>query len=225
MTLKRRITVLGIAALIPGVVFALYGGVFRAARALPLNIARELALTGDALSAERAERLGLVNVLCEPGRAIDEAVALAERICANGPVAVRQSLRVTVRLWRDPRVRALLLVQWVPPAFVTGAEAVMVPYANGRDYPTSALGLMLGAVPVGMLVGNLVLGRLVAPSLRERLVAPILLKEVSVGGLSVREVPAAVFPDNRLQVGLLGMSFLSKLSHFEVAGGRLVLRR
>ena len=57
------------------------------------------------------------------------------------------------------------------------------------------------------------------------LVAPILLKEVSVGGLSVREVPAAVFPDNRLQVGLLGMSFLSKLSHFEVAGGRLVLRR
>ncbi len=74
--------------------FALYGGVFRAARALPLNIARELALTGDALSAERAERLGLVNVLCEPGRAIDEAVALAERICANGPVAVRQSLRV-----------------------------------------------------------------------------------------------------------------------------------
>ena len=41
----------------------------------------------------------------------------------------------------------------------------------------------------------------------------------------VRDVPAAVFPDNRLQVGLLGMSFLSKLSHFEVAGGRLVLRR
>ena len=74
--------------------FALYGGVFRAAHALPLNIARELALTGDALSAERAERLGLVNVLCEPGRAVDEAIALAERICANGPVAVRESLRV-----------------------------------------------------------------------------------------------------------------------------------
>jgi len=51
-----------------------------------------------------------------------------------------------------------------------------------------------------------------------------LLKEIKVGELSVRDVPAAVFPDNRLQVGLLGMSFLSKLSHFEVAGGRLILK-
>jgi enoyl-CoA hydratase/carnithine racemase len=74
--------------------FALYGGPFRAAHALPLNVARELALTGDALSADRGERLGLVNVLCEPGRAVDEALALAERICANGPVAVRETLRV-----------------------------------------------------------------------------------------------------------------------------------
>jgi aspartyl protease family protein len=57
------------------------------------------------------------------------------------------------------------------------------------------------------------------------LVAPVLLKEVRVGELSVRDVPAAVFPDNRLQVGLLGMSFLSKLSRFEVAGARLVLKQ
>ena len=74
-------------------VFALYGGPFRAARALPLNVARELALTGDPLSAERAERLGLVNVLCEPGRVVDEALALAERICVNSPVSVRETLR------------------------------------------------------------------------------------------------------------------------------------
>jgi aspartyl protease family protein len=57
------------------------------------------------------------------------------------------------------------------------------------------------------------------------LVAPIVLKEVTVAGLSVRDVQAAVFPDNKLQVGLLGMSFLSRLSHFEVGGGRLVLRK
>jgi aspartyl protease family protein len=57
------------------------------------------------------------------------------------------------------------------------------------------------------------------------LVAPVVLKEMKVGELSVRDIPAAVFPDNRLKVGLLGMSFLSKLSHFEVAGGRLVLKQ
>jgi enoyl-CoA hydratase len=75
-------------------VLALYGGIFRAAHALPLNVARELVLTGDALSAERGERLGLVNVLCDPGRTLDEALALAERICANSPVSARESLRV-----------------------------------------------------------------------------------------------------------------------------------
>jgi predicted aspartyl protease len=41
----------------------------------------------------------------------------------------------------------------------------------------------------------------------------------------IRDAPAAVFPDNKLQVGPLGMSFLSKLSHFEVAGGRFVLKQ
>jgi len=56
-------------------------------------------------------------------------------------------------------------------------------------------------------------------------VAPVLLKEIKVGELSVHGVPAAVLPDNKLQVGLLGMSFLSKLSHFEVASGRLVLKQ
>ena len=73
---------------------ALYGGVFRGARALPLNLAREMVLTGDAIAAERAHSLGLVNHLCDDGAALETALALAERICANSPVAVRESLQV-----------------------------------------------------------------------------------------------------------------------------------
>lgn len=73
---------------------ALYGGVFRAARALPPNVARELAITGEPISAERAHALGLVNRLCANGAAVDEALQLAESICANSPVAVRESLGV-----------------------------------------------------------------------------------------------------------------------------------
>ena len=45
------------------------GALFRAPRALPLNVAREMLLTGDPLSAERAWSLGLVNRLVEPGAA------------------------------------------------------------------------------------------------------------------------------------------------------------
>jgi len=73
---------------------ALYGGVFRGARALPLNLAREMVLTGEPIGAERAHALGLVNRLCEDGSALDVALGLAEAICANSPVAVRESLGV-----------------------------------------------------------------------------------------------------------------------------------
>lgn len=69
-----------------------FGGAFRVARVLPANVARELLLTGENLSAERAERLGFVNVLTEPGQALDGALDLAERVCANAPLAVRESL-------------------------------------------------------------------------------------------------------------------------------------
>jgi enoyl-CoA hydratase len=75
-------------------VLAIYGGLFRTARALPLNISRELALTGTTLSAERAHSCGYVNQLTEPGQALPAAIELAESICANAPVSVQQSLQV-----------------------------------------------------------------------------------------------------------------------------------
>jgi enoyl-CoA hydratase len=72
------------------------GGLFRLPRALPRNVAMELALTGDPIDAERAHAFGLVNELCEPGQAVDTALALAERIAANAPVAVRLSRKVVL---------------------------------------------------------------------------------------------------------------------------------
>lgn len=69
------------------------GGLFRGPRALPVNIARELVLTGDPMSADRAFQLGFVNRLAEPGKAVDAAVWLAERICRNAPLAVQTCLR------------------------------------------------------------------------------------------------------------------------------------
>ena len=68
-------------------------GLFRAPRALPLNLAREMILTGDPIDAERAYHAGLVNVLTDPGTAVEGALALAECIAANGPLAVRSCLQ------------------------------------------------------------------------------------------------------------------------------------
>lgn len=69
-------------------------GLFRGPRALPLNIATQLALTGEPITAEQAAAFGLVNKVAEPGKALEDAVAMAESICANGPLAVRLALGV-----------------------------------------------------------------------------------------------------------------------------------
>jgi enoyl-CoA hydratase len=78
------------------------GGLFRLGRKIPLNIAMELALTGDPISAELAHHHGLVNRLCEPGHALEVATALAEQICANAPVAVRESRKVVLEATNAP---------------------------------------------------------------------------------------------------------------------------
>jgi enoyl-CoA hydratase/carnithine racemase len=69
-----------------------FGGAFRVARALPLNVAREMLLTAQNLSAERAERLGFVNLVTAPGEALAGALTLADRVCGNAPLAVREAL-------------------------------------------------------------------------------------------------------------------------------------
>lgn len=66
---------------------------FRAPNALPLNVARELILTGDPILAERAHAVGLVNYLTEPGDAVSRAIALANRITRNAPLSVQECLR------------------------------------------------------------------------------------------------------------------------------------
>lgn len=72
------------------------GGLFRLPRRIPFNIAMEAALTGDPFDAETAARFGLVNELVEPGEALANALALAARIIANAPVAVRETRRVVI---------------------------------------------------------------------------------------------------------------------------------
>lgn len=55
---------------------------------LPIAVAMELGLTGDTIDAARAFQLGLVNAVVPPGDVLDTALGCAERIVANGPLAV-----------------------------------------------------------------------------------------------------------------------------------------
>ncbi len=73
------------------------GGLLRLPKRLPMAIALELALTGDPFDAQRAYALGLVNEVVPAGQVLPAAVALAERIAANAPLAVRHSKSVMKR--------------------------------------------------------------------------------------------------------------------------------
>ncbi|RJQ71570.1 enoyl-CoA hydratase [Pseudonocardiaceae bacterium YIM PH 21723] len=73
-------------------VIATCGGLFRAHRALPLNVAKQLLLTGEPLDADRAYGLGFVNELADEGQALAQALDLAQRVCRSAPISVQESL-------------------------------------------------------------------------------------------------------------------------------------
>lgn len=95
---------------------AVGGGVLLASR-IPLAVALELNLTGDSIDARRAFDLGLVNRVVPADRVVDEAVALAEAIAGNGPLAL-QAARQIVRAGAEDMGRARqLLTEWQPKIF------------------------------------------------------------------------------------------------------------
>ena len=71
-------------AIIPG-----GGGTQRLPRAIPFRRALEVLLTGDRLNAQQAYDLGLVNRVVNPEDVMSTAEELANKINANGPLAVR----------------------------------------------------------------------------------------------------------------------------------------
>lgn len=67
------------------------GGVLRLPRRLPRNVAMELVLTGEPMTAAEAQSFGLVNRVVASGNAVAVASALGRRIASNAPLAVRTS--------------------------------------------------------------------------------------------------------------------------------------
>lgn len=73
------------------------GGTQRLPRVAPLGAALEMILTGDRISAAEAHRLGIVNRVVPAAGLRAAALALAERICRNGPLAVQAAKQAVYR--------------------------------------------------------------------------------------------------------------------------------
>ena len=69
------------------------GGLLSLPSMIGTRMARELALTGDFISAQRAYEIGFVNRITD-GAALDTAMELASKIAANGPMALIASKRI-----------------------------------------------------------------------------------------------------------------------------------
>jgi enoyl-CoA hydratase len=110
------------------------GGLLRLPQRIPYAVAMELALTGDNLPAERAHALGLVNVLAEPGTTLNAAIALAEKITANGPLAVAATKRIMLesRGWSPKTMFAEQMKVLMPVIASNDAKEGAIAFAEKR---------------------------------------------------------------------------------------------
>lgn len=73
--------------IIPG-----YGGTQRLARLINTGRAAEYILTGDMISAEKAEKIGLVNHVFEQNELMPKTIEIAKKIVLKGQIAIKNSL-------------------------------------------------------------------------------------------------------------------------------------
>ena len=96
--------------------FAAGGGVFISTR-IPLAVALEMTLTGDPVDAQRAYALGLINQVVAPAEVLEAAVALAERIARNGPLALQATKEMVRTASTDLEKARGLAGEWQPKVF------------------------------------------------------------------------------------------------------------
>lgn len=73
------------------------GSHVRLPRQIPWAVAMELLLTGETIDARRAYEIGLVNKVVPKDQLMPAALELADKICGNGPLAVRTAKEIALR--------------------------------------------------------------------------------------------------------------------------------
>ena len=86
-----------------------YGGSQRLSRLCGKGVAHELCLTGEMISADEAQRIGLVNRIYEPVELLPAAEAMAKKIIANAPLAVKYTMEAIERGYEMPQEEGLFL--------------------------------------------------------------------------------------------------------------------
>ena len=151
-------------------------------KALLSLVAQSSQLVGYALGAALLVVLSPSGaLLLDAGSFLVSAVLLRLGLADRGPhrgaggSLVRDSLHGVRAVLAHPRLRALLLLGWLPPMLGVVPEALAVPYAALVGAGASGAGVLLGSVALGVIVGELVTARLLRPAQRVAVMAPLAL--------------------------------------------------
>ena len=145
----------------------------------------------------------------------DEMPLMLDRLHGefNPSIAIaRTQGEAELRRGWDGHYRAQAEINGVPLKLMidTGASMVLLPYEQVEELGIDPQSLRF-SIPVQTANGK-------------SSVAPIRLSSIKVGPIAVFDVHAAVAQPGKLRTGLLGMSFLDKLSETSFQGDKLILR-
>jgi enoyl-CoA hydratase len=99
------------------------GSLSRLPRQIPYAKAMEILLIGDSFSAQEALELGLLNYVVPPTDLMNKARELADKLAANGPLAVRKIKEGVVRCSGQPLDAALKIEDEVSAVVMTSKDA------------------------------------------------------------------------------------------------------
>ncbi|MEU6824358.1 MFS transporter [Streptomyces atriruber] len=111
---------------------------------------------------------------------------------SGGGALVRYSLGGAREVLGNRRVRALLLLFWVPPMFLVAPEVLAAPYADEIGVGVAGVGLLMCALPVGTIAAELYAGSALSASARARIVLP--LASLTLVPLTVYAVTPGLVP-------------------------------
>jgi enoyl-CoA hydratase len=120
--------------------FPMAGSAVRLRRQIGYAVAAEMLLAGEDLPASRAYQLGLVNHVVPDGKALEKAREIADRISANGPLAVKgilATLRATETL---PEAEAFAIEQQQGMTVMSSEDAAEGPRAFLEKRPPNFKG-------------------------------------------------------------------------------------
>lgn len=101
-------------------IFPAGGSTVRLPRQLPYSKAMELLLTGDLVSAQEALDLGFLNYVVPPEEVFPKAMEIAQKIAANGPLAVKAIRKSARACLGHPEEDALRMErEFAAPVFQT----------------------------------------------------------------------------------------------------------